>query len=159
MLGKFVSNKQTNIGKGKGKQKKQKKPHNESSPKGLMDKKQKKHGFLKGMTKVKKIKLEEKKQFKTGLLWEQNRQKNLKKCKKITVLGYCAQSKSTEPQRNQKNKTTKTKKMTKKNLFAFWETTLFLLNFCFCQVTLSHICTAVFCSKQNKNSVFSKTQL
>ena len=33
---------------------------------------------------------------------------------------------------------------------------LFLLNFCFCQATLSHVCKAVFCWKHNKNSVFSE---
>ena len=48
--------------------------------KGLMDKKQRKNGILKGKTKGKpgkKTEKEEKKHFKTGLLGEHNRQKNL----------------------------------------------------------------------------------
>ena len=47
-----------------------------------MDKRQRKNGFLKGKTKAKKNKQEEKKQFKTGLLWEQNRQKTSKNAEK-----------------------------------------------------------------------------
>ena len=57
MLGKFVSNKQANLRKGKGKQKKNKEtPHRVFCKKGLMDKKHMKNGYLKGKTKAKKTK-------------------------------------------------------------------------------------------------------
>ena len=55
MLGKFVSKKQANIRKRKGKKSKTKKknPKIMCSKKGLMDKKQRKNGILKGKTKGK----------------------------------------------------------------------------------------------------------
>ena len=73
MLGKFVSKKQANIRKGKGKEKKeQKKPKKKMcSKKGLMDKKQRKMEFWKGRQKEnKKINRNRKKRriLKTGLL-------------------------------------------------------------------------------------------
>ena len=68
MLGKFACKKQANIEKGKGKKKQIKKPKILIfSKQGLMDKKQRKNGVLKGKTKgkqEKKIELEEKKDFK-----------------------------------------------------------------------------------------------
>ena len=78
MLGKFVWKKQANIKKGKSKKKKKKETKNLNvSKKGLMAKRQRdKMEFWKGRQKQKKK--EEKKHLKTGLLWEQNRQKTSK---------------------------------------------------------------------------------
>ena len=82
MLGKFVWNKQTNIKKGKGKKKKDKETKNINVfQKGRMAKKQRdKMEFGKGRQKENQKRKQNRKKrriLKTGLLGEQNRQKNL----------------------------------------------------------------------------------
>ena len=56
MLGKFVSNKQANIRKGKASKRKKRNPTKSLCKKGLMDKSKEKDGILKGKTKAKKTK-------------------------------------------------------------------------------------------------------
>ena len=119
MLGKFVSNKQANIRKGKGRQKKSKR----------------------NPTKKKAIKTNRKNINSLGQAFSGNKiDKKPLKMQEKTIWGYCVQTRSTETQRNQKNKTTKTpKKDQKKTFFHSDKPPLFLF------FLLSHVCKAVFC--------------
>ena len=75
-----MSNKQAKLRKGKDKQKKKRRNPTKSLllKRGWWTKRKYKNGFLKRKTKAKKTKYEEKKHFKTGLWWAQNRQKTSK---------------------------------------------------------------------------------
>ena len=54
----------------------------------------------------------------------------------------------------------KTKNRPKKTAFCILANNpLFLVDFCFFQVTLFHVCKAVFCCKHFKNSFFSRARL
>ena len=152
----FVSNKQSNLRKGKGKQKKTKEtPQRVCCKKGLMDKKQRKKWIFEGEDKSKK------KQFKTGLLWEQNRKKTLLKMQENNHFWVILYQTQAQKHREKKNKTTKTTKMTKNTFLHSGKPPPIFVKclFFFYQVTLSHVCKAVFCWKHYKNSAFSRAQL
>ena len=161
MLGKFVWKKQANIKKGKARKRKIKKPkilifYNK------MDKKQRdKMEFSKGRQKENQKRKQNRKKrriWKTGLLGEQNRQKNSKIAGKLPFWAFYKTQ--AQKHRQQKTKPPKSKKnIPKKNLFAFWQTTPIFGNFLFLQVAFFHVYKAVFCWKHYKNSVFSRTQL
>ena len=160
----FVSRKEANIKKGKDKKERQKKPPQRVfSKKGLMNKKQRKNWNFEREDKRKTRKDNRKgrkKHFKTGLLGEQNRQKNSRIARKEPFLGLFTKQKhkntGNKKQNHQKNKRTDHKINT---FLYFGKQPLFLVNFCFFQVALFHVCKAVLGRKHYKNSVFSRAEL
>ena len=141
---KFVSKKEANIKKGNTTKKKNKPPQRIFSKKGLMDKKRKWNFEREDKRKTRKDnRKEENKHFKTGLLWEQNRQKTLKLQENNLFWGIFYKTK-VQKHRQQKTKPpTKTKNWRQKHLLHFGEQAP---NFCtFFQVTLHPFMSAGLC--------------
>ena len=123
MLGSLFQRKKQTLRKDKTKMKDRRKTTKNLSTKGLMDKKQRKNGILKGKTKGKqgkKTEKEEKRHFKTGLLGEQNRQKTSKITKNSLVGPFTKQKHKNTG--NKKTQPPKTKNRPQKHFFAFWQT-------------------------------------
>ena len=129
------------------------------SKQGLMDKKQRKMEFWKGRQKEhqKQNRIGRKKDFKDRPFGGKIEKKTLK-LQENSLFGplYKQKHKNTEKQKHQK-----TKNRPNKHLCAFWQTTPYFWSIivCFVQVTLFHVCKAVFRWKHYKNSVFSRAQL
>ena len=120
MLGSLFQIKKQTLRNERQKRKTEETPSKNLFQKGVDGQKQRKNGILKGKTKGKqgkKTEKEEKKQFKTGLLGEQNRNKNSKNCRKIAFLGLFTKQKHKNTGNNSKTK------QTRKTPFAFWQTT------------------------------------
>ena len=96
--------------------------------------------------------------LKTGLSGEQNF-KNLSNCRKLAFLGLFSKHKHKNTEEKKPNHQKK-QKLSKKTAFCILvNNPLFFENFGFFQVTLFHVCKAVFCWQHYKNSVFSRAQL
>ena len=110
MLGTFVSKKQANIRKGKGKQRKNKGDNNVFQ-KGVDGQKAKKKWYLKQNRKKRRI-------LKTSLLGEQNIKYPLK-WQENNLFGPFYKTKTQKHRETRKHQ----KNRPKKHLFAFWQTT------------------------------------
>ena len=116
------------------------------SKRGRWTQRKEKNGILKGKTKGKQNQKKNRKKrriLKTGLLGDKI-EKETTKPQENNLFGPFCRTKA-QKHGEKKTKPPKKQKQTKKHLFAFWQQPLLLVNFCFFQVALFHICKAVFC--------------
>ena len=161
MLGKFASNKQAKLRKGKDKQKKKRRNPTKSRllKRGWWTKRKYKNGFLKRKTKAKTQNRKKRNTLRQAFGGNKIDKKPLK-LQENSLFGpfYKTQDKNTG-NKKQNHQKAKKKAYQKKTFLHFGKQPLFLVNFCFCSSCILSCLQSCVLLKHSKNSVFSGTHL